>query len=484
MTQLRDYQVEDLAFYMAHPRCGNLSDPGTGKTPSVCVYFGWLWKEKGVRTIWAMPKSLLRKNREELLIWSGLEPDDVTIVDGPPAKRDQQMRTDAKVFLMGFRCFADNWEHLVGLHPDIDCLGVDEWHLGFKGDSSQRTQSMYRFMDRTTYLVAMTGTLIDGRLDAAYPFIRLVEPGEYRDYNHFYYYHAVENDFGHVCAWIRPERVSKVLQKHTVRHTFAEVYGPEAKIIQHDVCEMDPRQREAYSEFEASALLELEDDWLDGSLPGVNQIRCRQLMEHPQSFGPPLDAIPTTGKEERLLIHLEDHKARGEPLVIFSALVPQHDRLKDLCRKVGLKAEIIDGRVSAKERGRIDEAFRSGQIDVVIASAATAGIGFNWGHVNHVIFASLDPMDSNFVQAYRRAIRGVRKTPLLITVMSYENSIDSRLFDIVNRKSKLANTVDETTELVHLNPAPVAPPANGGRGKRSRTLPPVSFTMVGLISGK
>jgi integrase len=29
---LRDYQVADLAFMLANPRCGLLSDPGTGKT--------------------------------------------------------------------------------------------------------------------------------------------------------------------------------------------------------------------------------------------------------------------------------------------------------------------------------------------------------------------------------------------------------------------------------------------------------------------
>ena len=446
---LRPYQVNDLAFYMSHPRGGNFSDPGTGKTPSVCVYMGWLWCEKKVRSIWTMPKSLLKKNLQELLLWSGLRAEDIVIVTGTPARRERLMQTDAKVFLMGFDAFARNWERLVELHPDIDCLVADEWHMGFKTNGSQRTQSMYRFMERTTFLVSMTGTLIDGRLDAAYPFIHLVEP-YIGGYDGFRMRHAMEDDFGKVIEWIRPKEVGAILKRHSIRHTFAETYGPEARVIIVETCEMVPKQRALYDEFEARALVELEDGWLDGTLPGVNLVRCRQLMEHPQSFGPPLDAIRLTGKEERLLIHLADHRNTGKPLVIFGALTAQHRRIAQLCKSEGFRVGLINGSVSEARRSRIDLEFRAGRLDIVVASPATAGIGFNWGHVDHVLFMSLDYMDSNFVQAYRRAIRGPRKKPLRITVMAYANSVDQQIFAIVERKSRMAQDVDKTRERVRL----------------------------------
>jgi len=46
------------------------------------------------------------------------------------------------------------------------------------------------------------------------------------------------------------------------------------------------------------------------------------------------------------------------------------------------------------------------------------------------------------VQGYRRAVRGKRETPLLIYLMDYENSMDQRMFEIIDTKSKLANDVD------------------------------------------
>ena len=262
--------------------------------------------------------------------------------------------------------------------------------------------------------------------------------------------HAIEDSFGNIYAWTDTEDISEFLGKYGIRHTFEEIYGPEAKVIINEKCQMDSDQRVAYDEFAESALLELEESWLDGSLPGVDFIRCRQLMEHPQDFGPPLDKIKLTGKEERLLVHLEHSKATAEPLIIFASLVPSQNRLVTIAEKMGLRVGLINGTVSQKKRAEIDEDFQSGELDVVVGSPATMAVGFNWGHVDKIVFASLDYMDSSFVQGYRRAIRGVRNKPLLIYVLEYENSVDQRIFAIVEEKSKLASHVDGTKERLDL----------------------------------
>lgn len=441
-------QIGDLAFYMATPKCLNLSDPGCRKTGSVCVYVYWLWTEKRVRSVWAMPKSLLKKNVVELLEFTDLEPKDIVIVDGTPEQRARQMASNAKVFLMGFDCFSNNWAELFRLHPDIKALMVDEIHMGWGGDGAKRTQQLYLAMEHLDYFVAMTGTLINGRLSSAYPTIKIVSPNSYASYEHFLFQHAIDDGTGKIVAWMNPKKISAIFRKYGIRHSFEEVYGKEAKVVINEPCEMDPAQRAAYKEFEETALLELEESWLEGSLPGVNLIRCRQLMEHPQTFGAPLDKIKFTGKEERLLVHLADAKETGKPLLIFSALVPSQLRLVEICKKQGFRVGLINGTVSLKGRDAVDQAFRAGELDVVVASPATASVGFNWGHLDTVIFMSIDYMDSSFIQGYRRAMRGVRETPLLIYVMEYTESVDQKIFAIVEKKSQLASDVDGTQILV------------------------------------
>jgi SNF2 family DNA or RNA helicase len=451
MKELRDYQVADLSFYMRTPRCLNTSDPGTGKTPSVCVYLWYLWNKKKVRSVWTMPKSLLQKNRDELMEWGEFEKGDVMIVDGPPAKRAKQMASDAKVFLMGFDCFSTNWRTLLDNHPDIDMHASDEVHMGYGGAESQRTLNMFDAMEHIKHFLPMTGTIVNGRYSSVYPCMHVINKKLYPEgYTQFLIEHAVEDMSGRIVAWMNPEKIQKFLGKYSIRHTLEEVYGKENKQIFFEKCPMEKKQREAYDEFEGQGLLELEESWLDGSLPGVNFIRCRQIMEHPQEFGPPLDKIKYTGKEERLKVHLEQARGTGKPLVIFSALRPQQDRLVELVKKYGLRVGLINGRVSTKKRFEIDEQFTNGELDVIVASPATAGVGFNWGHTDTVIFASVDPMDSSFVQGYRRAIRGKRDTPLSIYVLEYEDSMDQHMFEIIDKKSKMANDVDPSKERLNL----------------------------------
>ena len=475
---LRDYQIADLAFYMQTPRCLNTSDPGTGKTPSVCAYSWYLWSELQHRTVWSMPKSLLKKNMDELLLFSGFKPEDIAIVDGTPKQRKKAIESDAKVFLIGFTAFSNEWEALLAAHPDINAVLVDELHMGYGGHNSQRTQNLYAAMEKIKYFVGMTGTIINGRLSSAYPCIQLIEPSRYRGgYHHFMARHALEDNYGRVIAWTHPELLKPFFYKFAIRHTFEEVYGPEAKVIIPEKCQMDPRQREAYDEFEETALLELEENWLDGSFSSaVHLIKCRQIMEHPQTLGAPLDQIKTTGKEDRLIIHLEDVKQSGKPIIVFAALVHQIERAADIAKKMGLRVGVIHGGVPTKKRFEIDEKFRAGELDVVIASPATPAVGYNWGHVDTMVFMSLDYMDSSFVQGYRRAIRGVRGKPLLIYILQYEDcSVEDRIIEIVERKSKLASDVDDTKEKITLRAE------KPKKAKTKSEAPPLGFKMADIL---
>lgn len=77
-------------------------------------------------------------------------------------------------------------------------------------------------------------------------------------------------------------------------------------------------------------------------------------------------------------------------------------------------------------------------------SAARASVGFNWGHLDTIVFLSLDFIDSSYLQGYGRAMRGVRKSPLLVYVMEYEKSMDQRVMQIVEIKSAMAVEIDPT----------------------------------------
>ena len=101
MKQLRPDQIADVAFYIGNGKCMNLSDPGTGKTPSVVVNQWRRAADNVGRTVWTMPKHLLKKNFNELLAFTPFKPSDLAIVDGTKGKIDKAMTSGAQVLLMG-----------------------------------------------------------------------------------------------------------------------------------------------------------------------------------------------------------------------------------------------------------------------------------------------------------------------------------------------------------------------------------------------
>jgi hypothetical protein len=387
------------------------------------------------------------KNKAELHRFTPFVDADVVIVTGTPKQRKKLRESDAKVFLMGFDTWREEWELFLEAHPDIDMFMADEWHMGYMTNTSKRVQQLYLAMRRIKYFLCMTGTILDGRLDAAYPAIHIIEPRYYPDWGSFLYHHGAFIDaYGKPLYWQNHDKLTEIFARHSVRRTFAETYTTPEPVITVETIEMAPAHREPYMKFHNQAMLELEDSFLDGSLPGVATIRARQIMAHPETMniGPGVE----TGKDERLRVHLEDALRSGISVLIYAALIPEQVRILALVQSIGLTAALINGTVTgpAREKNRI--AFEAREIQVMVASPATASVGLNWEHVDHIILVSMDYKDTNFTQAIRRADRGTRTTPLRVTIFEYEDTVDGRIMQIHENKSRDAHKVDPTYKIL------------------------------------
>ncbi len=460
---LRTDQIADLTVYIRDRKVLNLSDPGTGKTPPVCVMQWFRWNNEGRGTAWVMPKSLLRKNKRELHRFTHFKDNQVIILDGDAKEIKRLLALKAPVYLMGFRRFALSWRDLPS---HIKAVDVDELHMGFKSADSQQTQALFESFRRGGMedFIAMTGSIINGKLTSVYPAIHVVEPRYYDSAKAFEYYHAVYDWDEKIIGWQNHEKISKIFERHGIRRTFEQIHGKVKPVFMPEMAIMSPRQRTMYDKFKDEAILELDKFFLDGTQPGVAFIRARQLMEHPNEFpdlttpGEFIDVMEgdVPMKEELLDVHLEHHASTGKPLVIFSSMRPQQVRIEQMLKKHGLKYGIINGDVPEKVRDEADLAFQKGEIQVIVCSPQCAAVGYNWQfcgdqELDHMIFMTLGYLDTEFSQAYKRAIRGKRNTPLRVTILEYEDSIDQHVMGIIYRKSVDAHTVDPTYDILQLS---------------------------------
>jgi hypothetical protein len=455
MLELRPDQIADLALLMLHPKHLHLSEPGTGKTPTICVYQRWLFDHHGVRSVWPMPKSLLEKNRGEALLWGGWDEDEVQIVDGPLG-----LPTQAKVLLMGFQRFA---MEQAKLPADFRAIQIDEFHKGFGGHSSAATNSLYDFCQRQgEFFTPMTGTLIDGKLETAFPALNIIEPRYYGSFDAFRNFHTSYDPFtSKKIGYRQHEHLQKVLRKHCIRRLFADIFGHQEVVTQVEWLAMNDEQRRLYDTFEKEAILELEEFYITGKEPGVAFIRACQIMEHPNRF-PNLqlgkgfvDIMPGSvpAKLDRLELHLTDHLETKTPVIIYAALRPQQQEAFLKAKYMGMRVRLIDGAATPIERAEADELFRAGEIDTLVCSPQVADTGFNWQfsgdrELAHIIFCSLPYKDVVYSQAVKRAIRKNRSSALRVTVLAYRDSLDIRKMQILMNKSLDAVRVDPTQTIL------------------------------------
>lgn len=449
-VSLRPSQIEDLSIAIANPRSFNFSEPGTGKTPIFCAYAWHMWSTKGKKTIIVQPNHLRSKNRLETIRFSGFKPNEVVVLEkasdylGPRQRlgTDACQETgfidyiddpDAKVFCVGFTFLKNNWKHMIECHPEIDLVVVDEGHLGYKTHDSKASLELYGLMKNVERLYYATGTPIDGRLDSCFTAMHLIEPRYYGSYRGFLAQHAgFIDDYGKVMYWVEQEKVTKILNKHSVRRLWTEVHGEiKRNVTVIDDLEMRPKMKEAYEEFEMMAFVELDGMLLDGSNPGVATMRARQIINCPQTFG----IEEKSAKQE----YVEGIAEAGT--VVFSSMPAEVEANAALLRSIGLEVGVMHGGISDKERNRVDVAYQAGELDCICATPAVSSTGWNWQRTKNIIYTSLDYMDSNLEQSIKRGERELRDEPLNIWFLEYKNSVDQKVRKIVYAKENLTESV-------------------------------------------
>lgn len=440
---LRAYQIQDLARMIGEPRLIHRGEPATGKTAPCCAMAQYVFEYEGGATLFLQPKSIIRKNRQEMLdCTSCFDIDDVIIFD---PQKIHKLRKPPTVILTTADTLVRHWASIqaIASRPIKLCL-ADESHLYFSSDKAKRTQFWYSAMDKIPRLIAMTGTPIRGRMDSIYPAIHMIEPRYYGSQKNFINYHALMSFEGKIIGWTNHLKLGRILNQHAINRTFKECYGEEKKLLLPVTLEMSAQHRKFYDQFHEMAVLELDnDDVLTATNEAVAVMRARQIIAHPESIGIEGWKDEVLPKDQWIL---EEVVPNYNSALIFCTLVKEQERLKNLLEAEGLRVGLINGSVSLSRRAEIDRMFQAGELDFIVASPATAGVGFNWQRAECVIFVSCDYMDDNIVQAYRRAIRGVRDTTLPIYILRYAKTVEKRILQILETKSALAAKIDPTRE--------------------------------------
>ncbi|URG13804.1 hypothetical protein [Acinetobacter phage vB_AbaS_TCUP2199] len=495
MLELRQKQIKTFQKALMNKRFLDRSHAGTGKTAPICCLTGFLIGSKPVdihpsktihqipkivtltkhsitqvtggiyncRAIWIQPSSLMEKNRQELLSWNPTWSESaVKVVQGTPAKKKRIINDEnTLVWVMTAEAFKAYYKEMKVKYPDILQIVCDEPHLYYRGFNSARTQFFVNNVDQNTRVHFMTATPTPrGKLSSAYTYCHMIQRDYYGCYDWFINTHADLDEYGNPQNWKNHDKLWTFLDNYSICWTSKDMYGDVDEVIIRDVVRMNPVVEHVYREFELAGIADLQGSVLNATSGGVESLRCRQMLCHPHAIRIPCawgdDGKPTnyqvgtilddiTPKLERIVEYAE----AGEPLIIFGSFTSEIEMIAETLRRRKFRVGVIHGGVLQLQRVKIDQDFQAGKLDVVVCSAATAGVGFNWGHVNTVIFHSLNYGDDEFLQAIARAKRGVRTETLKIILLEYENTIDQPVMWAVHHNSRNSHLTNPDNPIIY-----------------------------------
>lgn len=495
MLQLRPKQITSFGKAIANKRFIDLSHAGTGKTAPACCLTGFAIQgtpthpgevetstsipfrltefpksaKKTIggtltgRAIWIQPSSLMEKNRKELLMWNSfLTQDQVKVVKGTAIQKKKIcLDPSVAIWVMTAEGFAKHYAWMLAEFPDIVQIVCDEPHLYYRGFNSKRTQFFANTVPKHVRIHFLTATPTPrGKLTSAYIYCHMIQKDYYGCYDWFVNTHALLDDYGNPSVWINHDTLWKFLENYSICWTAKDMYGEVDEFIVRDVVPMHPQVEEKYRNFESQGIADIEGAVISATSGGVDSLRVRQMLAHPHKISLPIEwdhrgevlrkqeyslFEGITPKLERIVEYAEE----GQPIIIFGSFTAEIEAIADTLRKKDFKVGVIHGQVSQSGRNTVDEKFRAGELDAVVCSAATAGIGLNWGHVDTVIFHSLNYGDDEFLQAVARAKRGIRTNPLRIVLLEYEDSIDQLIMWAVHHNSKSSHSSNKNNPIIY-----------------------------------
>jgi SNF2 family DNA or RNA helicase len=479
-SSLYDYQRSGVGFMVDHPHSILADDMGLGKTVQALAVIREAESRATPGTIAACvgplahlsdpvgrkliicPNSVTGVWRREIDTWLGeLAAESTVVIDAKDAaKRLKQLESGAEWVIV-------NWEKLqerVNLLPHLEKVDwtaviADEAHRA-KNRKSQQTKALWKL--RAPIQLALTGTPIMGAPDDLWALLKWLRPEQYTSYWRFWnqYVESYQGAFKPVVTGVRnADQLRFELADKLVRRRKTKVLSLPEKVVETIPVQMKPKQQKLYNEAEKELFLEVEraveedealgdkvrDALVTNDLKALTYLlpngaarvtRLRQILETPAC----LEGEDVSGKLDAAVEIIAD--AQPKQFVLFTWFKPTAEAAASRLRKRKIKAEPLTGDTKAGDRADMVKRFQAGELEVLVCTIATGGVGLTLTAADTAIFVSRDWTPAINTQAEDRLWRIGQDNRVTILVLEAPDSVDTQRVNPANAlKAGIAQTV-------------------------------------------
>lgn len=459
---IREYQRIGAVFALGLGKRALIADaPGVGKSLAAIATLRAGDVRDHTPALIVAPASVLTSWRDEIQRWApSLHP---VVVDGatiaPPIP--------GRVWIV-------SWSRLHRVAPTVVRGGCrffvgDEFHYA-KSGSSIRSRAAAYLAAHVPYMLALTGTPIENRVDDLWNVLRMLQPDVWPDREPFVARYGSKRwrpigqnvIFDEDRDGMLPE-LRAALKTVMVRRRKTDVLAdlPEKTRVAVAV-DLPGDARRAYDAAEADMpsviAASLRRQRAREAVGYVKQgHNVHQVLAHLNAQGVAITATQMQMLALAVMGHLrrfvgqakigpavswiEDFVPSGESLVVFVAHRVVGDGICAALERRKVRHGRIDGSVSVEDRGALVKAFQAGKIQVLVCGIRAANTGITLTRASHVLIVERDLVPAVEEQAVDRCHRLGQKSAVTAYFLMARNTIDDRLGDIAETKERVAGEV-------------------------------------------
>jgi len=155
--------------------------------------------------------------------------------------------------------------------------------------------------------------------------------------------------------------------------------------------------------------------------------------------------ISAKGKIEAAQEYIDEIIGSGQKIVVFC----KHKIIVDLLKKLYPRAVTVTGNDDATQKQNSVDSFQNKEsTNIIICNHKAAGVGLTLTASSEVLFVELPWTQADCEQAEARCHRMGQPSNVRATYLLGEDTLDQWLYDIIQEKKAIANTITGTEDIV------------------------------------
>jgi len=314
---------------------------------------------------------------------------------------------------------------------NFDLVILDEAHM-ISNAQAQRTKIINSFVKDIKRVWLLTGTPMTSRPMNYYNLLSIIESPVAQNWMAYairycqgYQFMAGKRKVWNVQGASNLEELRDRTSKQTLRRLKEDVLDLPEKIISPVYLRLSSRD---YEEMMGEYY-----DWYENKTDESSSLTVQfsKLMK--------VRKIIANEKVKHTIEFVENIIEQGKKVIIFTNFT---DTLQMIHNHFGKQSVYLDGSCSKPQRQyAVDQFQENEKIKVFVGNLKAAGVGLTLTSAEVVIMNDLSFVPAEHAQAEDRAYRYGQKNNVLVYYPLFDNTIEGAIYDILNRKKQIINTV-------------------------------------------